>query len=270
MRKKKIGVWLIFGILLCLGCGSCSVNPVTGEKQFILFPASQDVELGRKWAPQVEKELGGRLENANVQDYVNSVGQKIANVSEVRDYKFIYTVLDNDEVNAFALPGGYIFITKGMLKQLKSEAQLAAVLGHETAHVTARHVAEAMSWQIGVDVLLSVVITDETPQSVVKVSQYAIQITKLRFSRVDELQADSIGADYMVKADYSPYGMVEVMEMLEKQREVVPIEFLSTHPSPANRSAILSDRIQSKYYDLQNLKKGREDYQERILSVLTN
>lgn len=268
MAKKKIGVWLLFGVLLCLGCGSCSVNPVTGEKQFILFPAGQDVELGRKWAPQVEKELGGRLENANVQNYVSFVGQKIANVSGTSDYVFTYTVLNNDEVNAFALPGGYVFVTKGMLKQLKSEAQLAAVLGHETAHVTARHVAEAISWQIGVDMLLSAVITDKTPQSVVTTSRFAIQIAGLRFSRADELQSDSLGMDYMVKAGYSPYGMVETMEMLEKQRDSMPIEFLSSHPSPSNRSAILLDRIRSKYYDLPDLKKGHEDYQKRILSTL--
>jgi len=252
----------------CFLAAGCAVNPVSGEQRLMLVPENQDVQIGRTYAPEVEKQMGGRIENPALQNYINSVGQKIARVSHRPDLEYHFVALNDDSVNAFALPGGFVFVTKGMLHKLDSEAQLAGILAHETVHIVARHAAEAMSWQIGTDILLSAVISEKTPQGAVTAANLTRQIIGLKFSRADEREADSAGADYMIKAGYNPYGMVETMRMIEQQDSVRPVDFLSTHPSPANRIAGLTSQIQRRYYNLAALKIGREDYHKYVLQNL--
>jgi len=256
-------------MILCLWTG-CSVNPISGEKQFMLFPENQDVAIGLKYAPQIEKEMGGKIPNEALQSYINQVGQKIVRVSHKRGFDYQFTALNNKTVNAFALPGGYIFITKGMLEKLQTEAQLAGILAHETVHVVARHSSAAMSTQIGTELLLSAVITEDTPSSVSTAANLTRQIVTLKYSRKDERQADMAGMDYMVKAGYDPYGMVETMQMLQREQKTRSIEFFSTHPEPANRVTYLREKIQTKYPAPGGLKVGREDYQSRVLGQLNN
>jgi predicted Zn-dependent protease len=252
-------------------CAGCEVNPITGEERLMLFPEEQDVELGRKYAPEVEKALGGRVEDQALQNYVDSVGQKIARISHRPDFKYHYVAVKDKSTNAVALPGGYVFITKGMLTKLKSEAELAGVLAHETAHITARDVSNAMSNQIGIEILLTAVASRTSSQAVMTAADLAGQIVGLRFSRDDERTADLGGMDYMVRAGYSPYGMVETMEMLEQEQTIRPIEFLSSHPPPENRVAYLRQRIQTHYFNsAAGLLVGKEDYSSNVLERLKN
>ncbi len=246
----------------------CAVNPVTGKKQFMLLSPTEELQLGAQYAPEIEKQLKGPIDNPTIQNYVSSIGQSIARISHKPDMLFHYTAVNDDSINAMALPGGHIFITKGLLKQLNTESQLAAILAHETVHVTARHSASAMSTQIGIDLILSAVTSEETPQTLMTISRIGTQMLHLSYSRSDEYQADQYALDYLVKAGYNPYALVETMQMLERQNQTRPFEYFSTHPSPKNRQKNLLDHINQKAYP----NTGRTNptqYQKAILNNLT-
>ena len=262
-------VLLILGLIFCL-CIGCAINPVTGEEELMLFPEQQDIAIGRKYAPEVEKQMGGRIANEGLQNYVDSVGQRIARVYHKPHLEYHFVALEDKSVNALALPGGYVFVTKGMLKELTSEAQLAGILAHEIVHVVARDTSNVMSNQIGIDLLLSAVLSDKTPRGVLTAADLTHQILSLQYSREDEETADLAGLDYMVWAGYDPYGMVETMQMLQSRHEVRPMEFFSTHPSPENRMIYLTQTIQTKYYSLAGLRIGREDYHRAVSQQLNN
>ena len=265
MNKQFRPMILVLTLSLAVGC---ETNPITGKTQLMLIPQQQDVEIGKKYAPEIEKQMGGEIPDQTLQNYINTVGQKIARVSHNQSFKYTFTALQDKSVNAFALPGGYIFITKGMLQNLRTEAQLAGILAHEIVHVVARDVANAMSTQIGIDLLLSTVTSEKTPQTALTVAQLGTQIMSLRFSRTDEKEADLGGLDYMIAAGYNPYGLVESMEMLTAQGQERPIEFLSTHPAPQNRSAYLKQSIMTKQFSLANTRIGKEEYKTAVLSRL--
>ena len=253
MLKKSIILLLPVYLMLISGC---AVNPLTGEEEFMFLGQEQDLEIGRKYAPEIEKQMGGKIDNEGLQNYLDRVGKRLVGVSHKPELDFHFTALADESVNAMALPGGYVFITKGMLEKLDSEAQLAGILGHEIAHVAAR--------EIGIGLLLSAATSEQTPAGVLTIADLARQILSLRYSRQDERQADIAGIGYMFEAGYNPYGMIETMQMLENERKFRPIEFFSTHPLPENRMAYLTAKIQSSYYGLAGLKVGQEDYQRYI------
>ncbi len=246
----------------------CATNPITGETELMLIGEDQDVEIGRKYAPRIEEELGGRIEDPVLQQYVDRVGKSVARVSQKPYFDYHFVALNDESTNAFALPGGYIFITRGMLEKLQTESQLAAVLAHETAHVVARDVANAMSNQIGMTILLAAMATSGAPGEAVRAADLTTQIIGLKFSRTDEQYADLGGMDYMVRAGYNPYGMVETMQMLESLSGTRPPEFLSTHPSPENRIGYITQDIQRKYAGVEALKKGKAQYKQLVLDRL--
>jgi predicted Zn-dependent protease len=266
--SKKLTL-LILGTIFYL-CAGCAVNPITGEEELMLFPKEQDIEIGRKYAPEIEKELGGRIADESLQNYIDSVGQKIVRISHRPNWEYHFVAVQDKSLNAAALPGGYIFITKGMLENLETEAQLAAILAHETVHVVARDTLNMMSNQIGISLLLSAVTSGETSRGVLTAADLARTIIGLRYSRKDEREADLGGMDYMVAAGYNPYGMVETMQTLQNQHEVRPIEFLSSHPSPENRIAFLSQRAQTNSSNLESLKIGKEHYHSNVLERLND
>lgn len=255
-------------ILLLAICAGCAVNPITGKRELMLMTEAQDLDIGKKYAPELEKQMGGKIPDEALQNYINTVGQKVAKVSHRRTWDYHFIALDDDMVNAFALPGGYIFITKGMLKHLTTEAQLASVLGHEVAHVVARDTAVVMSREIGMDILLSAVTSEATSATARTVAGLTRQIIGLRFSRTDEKDADMAGLDYMVRAGYNPNGMVEIMQMLQDQQKTQTIEFFSTHPNPTSRVDYLKARIASRYRKLDGLIIGEDEFNTAVLSRL--
>jgi len=266
MNKNLI--LLIVASIVPLAAG-CAINPITGKREFMLIPEEQDVEIGQKYAPEIEKQMGGKIADPAIQAYVNSVGQKVAKVSHKPDIKYSYVALEDKNINAFALPGGFIFITKGMLQSLRTEAQLAGILAHETVHVVARDSANAMSKEIGVEMLMSAVTSEESAGGgLATVAQLSTQILSLKYSRSDERDADLGALDYLVSAGYTPYGMVESMEILAAQNSERPIEFLSTHPHPESRLDYLREKIATMQFNLQNAKVGREEYRGAILTRL--
>jgi len=260
---------LILGPIFYL-CAGCATNPITGEEELMLFSKEQDIEIGRKYAPEVEKQFGGRIANEGLQNYIDSVGQRIVRISHRPDWQYHFVAVEDKSLNAAALPGGYIFITRGMLEKLDTEAQLAGILAHETVHVVARDTLNMMSNQIGISLLLSAVTSAETSQGVLTAADLARMIIGLQYSRKDEREADIGGLDYMGAAGYNPYGMVETMQILQNQHNVRPIEFLSSHPSPENRLAYLKQRAQTHYSNLEGLKIGKEYYHSNVLQRLSD
>ncbi len=264
--KKQILLILCLFISVYAGC---VVNPITGEEEFILYSEDTDREIGVKYAPEIEKELGGKIENDQLQDYIQQVGLRVARQSHRPYIDYQFAALNDEMMNAFALPGGFIFITRGMLEKMETEAQLAAILGHETAHVVARDTANAMSKQIGMNLLLvGVASGTDAPAGAIRAADLALQIISLKYSRDDERIADIAGMDYMVKAGYNPIGMVETMQLLKDESDVRPIEFFSTHPDPQNRIQYLKGLINNRYASAQKQKIGKSLYQDNVTAIL--
>ncbi len=165
-----------------------------------------------------------------------------------------------------------MYITRGLLQELKTEAQLAAVLGHEVTHVVARHTVAAMSRQIGMTALLGVAIaggaTGAVRGDVPAATGFVNSLLTLQYSREDETEADLSGLSYMTQAGYDPNGMIETMQILEKLETTRPVEFFSTHPNPESRIAYLQDKIATRYSSLGGLKKGQEEYSQKVLAPL--
>ena len=234
----------------------------------MLISKSEEMEIGKSYAPEIEKQMGGKIQNDVIQVYIQSVGQKVARVSHRPDLQYHFTALNHKMVNAFALPGGYVFITRGMLEKLSNESELASILAHETTHIVARHSSNQISKQIGMQLLLSAAAASTKSAAAMQAADVAQQIIGLKFSREDEREADIVGMDYMVAAGYDPRGMLETMQMLERQSQQGQIDFMSSHPSPQNRLSYLSGRISTKYKNATGLKIGAMEYQRAVLDKL--
>lgn len=230
-------------VLLTAGLSAgCATNPATGEREISLIGEGQEVQMGQESDPQIIASMGLYQDDA-VQQYVNQLGQRLAAASERPDLPWTFRVIDDPTVNAFAVPGGFIYVTRGLMAHMTSEAQLVGVLGHEIGHVTARHSVSQMSRQqlaqigLGIGMILS-------PQlaQLGDLAGAGLQVLFLKYSRDNENEADELGVRYMRRVNYEPTQLAEVMATLERVSAEaessgrVP-EWLSTHPNPPNRVA---------------------------------
>lgn len=255
--------------------GHVDVNPVTGEKQRIQLSPRQEVVLGLQAREQMAVQHGGLYPDQTLQRYIDQVGERVVKGSEASKspYPFEFHLLrDPRTVNAFALPGGQVFITAALLGQLQSEAQLAGVLGHEAAHVVARHGAEHMAkQQLGAAVIngIGVATSDGSggPNAAV-LAQAVQQLASLRYGRADELESDELGFKFMVEAGYDPRGIAELMKILAATRGAggAPPEILSSHPDPGNRFERLKELIQANFP--QGIPRQLEDGRDRFAQVV--
>ena len=218
---------------------SSEVNEITGEKQYISLTKDDEIAMGINSAPQMAQEFGGLSQNSQYQQLVKQVGAKIVDNSDAKktNYPFqFYVLADNRTVNAFALPGGPIFITEALLTRLQNEDQLAGVLGHEVGHVIARHSAEQISKQElsqGIAGAAGVAVGDANSAYY---AQVVANMVNMKYGRDDELESDNLGVRFMIQSGYNPEALIGVMDILEEASggSQVP-EFQSSHPSPANR-----------------------------------
>ncbi len=210
---KRLATILFATALLLSGC---AVNPVTGERDFALVSESDEIQQGRRFHAEIVRRYGV-YEDPMLQAYVDDLGQKLARASHRAHLKYRFTVLDSPEINAFALPGGYIYITRGIMAYLDSEAELAGVLGHEIGHVTARHSVRQQAGQVATG-LLGVLIGAATGESgLVDLSQ-AIGTGIVRgYGRDHELEADRLGAEYLHSIGHDPEAMLDVIGVLKDQ-----------------------------------------------------
>jgi beta-barrel assembly-enhancing protease len=231
--------------------GSTSENPLTGEKQRVAMTPEQEVALGYKSAPQMAAQMGGLSQNEKARVLVRQLGEKLVaqSFAAKSPYKFSFHVLaDPRTVNAFALPGGPIFITEGLLRLLKSEAELAGVLGHEIGHVIARHSSERLAKQQLTQGLLGALVVGSGDYTTAQIGQMVGSMINMSYGREDELESDALGIRIMAEAGYDPRAMIRVMEVLAKasggSRQP---EFFSTHPAPENRTARIKEAISKQY-----------------------
>jgi predicted Zn-dependent protease len=266
MGMARNVVALCVAVISTSWLAGCAVDPVSGEKRLMLLSPQDEAKLGKAYAPRIEKELGGRIPDENLQSYINQIGQRMARVSHHPEFAYHYTAVQDPMINAFAVPGGHIFITRGLLEKLNSEAELASVLGHETGHIVAQHTAAAISREVVMTALAAA--SFGAGGNVGGASIFVTQCLSLQYSRDDETEADWAGLSYMTQAGYDPNGMVATMRVLQKLQTERPIEFFSTHPNPETRIADIDDRIQRRFAGVGQLKTGKSEYQEHVLAVL--
>ena len=244
--KLLIGAGIILFAVIKY-CSSAEVNPYTGEKQHIALTEEQEIAMGIQAAPQMAAQHGGLYPNENYQAFVDQVGQRLVNNSIAREtnYKYDFHLLaDQQTINAFALPGGQIFITYALFSKLENEDQLAGVLGHEIGHVVGRHSAERMAKQGLTQGILSGVAVGIDPNTAQGAAAIA-QMLNMQYGRDDELQSDDLGVRFMLKAGYNAEEMIGVMQILKAAAgpNRVP-ERMSTHPDPENRIQKIKDAIE--------------------------
>ncbi|HLO28084.1 MAG TPA: M48 family metalloprotease [Anaerolineales bacterium] len=253
-RLIMAGAIALFSIISYFG--SKQNNPITGETQYINISTDQEIALGLQAAPQMEQEFGGEDANTSDQALVDQTGNQIVQNSPAGNspYQFDFHLLaDPQTINAFALPGGQVFITRALFDKLQTEGELAGVLGHEIGHVIARHSAEQIAkTQLTEGLTGAAVIATYDPNNPASANSAQVaaligQLITLKFSRSDELEADRLGVCFMNNTGYDPNEMIDVMKILEaSQTGNQPPEFLSTHPDPGNR-------IQQIQQDMQNI-----------------
>ena len=237
---------------LSLLAAGCSVNPATGKSELIVLSQEQEIAMGVNAAPEFEKQFNGKVPDAALQQYVAAVGAKIAQVSDRQGLPYEYTLLTSDVPNAFALPGGKIFVTAGLMSKMTNERQLAAVLGHETGHVAALHNVKGIQKQIGVSVLaeLAGMVAGDKGQAAKAATKVVGAVANLKYSRGNEYQADMLGVRYMARAGYNPWGMVELLETLfslnEKEGGTLT-EMFQTHPLTSKRIAEAKEIVQREH-----------------------
>jgi len=256
--------------VLLAGClsttAACAVNPATGERQFMLLSESDEIEMGRTADAQVT-EAYGLYDSEDLQAFVRAMGEDLASRSERPQLPWSFKVVDDAIVNAFALPGGFIFVTRGILASLNSDAELAGVLGHEIGHVTARHSASQLSRQqlqqfgLGVGAEVS-----SDFASAAGVLSAGIQVLNLRYGRGDETQSDELGVRYMSRAGYDPNALLGVFQTLALAAGGggrLP-EWQSTHPNPENREARIRELVAASGQDYSGYTSGRDEYLRRL------
>jgi predicted Zn-dependent protease len=229
---------LVAAALLAVLAAGCAVNPATGRREFTLVTADQELAIGRDGYGATVTEYG-KYDDVALAAYVDTIGNRLARASERPDLQWHFTVLDDPMINAFAMPGGYIYVTRGILAHLNSEAQLAGVLGHEIGHVTARHSAKHITQQQIAGLGMAVAGAFSTTfQQYSGAAQQALGLLMLKYSRDDETQADELGIRYATAAGYDPREIPATYAMLKRvsQRGGSSLPFyLSTHPDPGNR-----------------------------------
>ena len=212
----------LVALLSLASLGGCTTNQTTGRSQFNAMSRDQEIALGAEAKPGLVQEMGGEVAREDVKAYVKEVGMKLAASTEGDNpsLPWEFTLLDSDVINAFALPGGKVFMSRGLATKMKNEAQLASVLGHEVGHVTARHINDRMAdsmWVSAAAGIASVLLEDTTGaigELAPQVVQLGGQSVLMRFNRKQELEADSLGVRYMVKNDYDPTGALGVICLL--------------------------------------------------------
>jgi predicted Zn-dependent protease len=237
-----------------------SINPVTGEKQHVALNATQEMQLGLQSAPRMAAEMGGAARDDDpMQKLVSQVGMRVLHNSDAArgpyTDNFHYRLLTDDKtINAFALPGGQVFITRALLVRLENEAELAGVLGHETGHVIGRHTSEQLAKsQLGLSLVAAVAIGSSDRRgggySAAIIAGTVNHMLSLRYGRNDETEADAFGLKYMTQAGYDPRAMLGVMKVLQQvsQSRGRPPEMLQTHPYPEHRTEAINAWLKQNF-----------------------
>lgn len=242
MKKTSIRSFVFVMIIAIIV--SCAVNPVTGKRELMLVSEDQEISMGREYDPQIVQ-MYGVYDDAKLQEFVTTLGKQMAQISHRSDLQYEFKVMDSPVINAFAVPGGYVYITRGILAYLNNEAEFAGVLGHEIGHITSRHSAQQMSQQqlaqlgFGVGVVAGQIagLDENLLAGAAQFAQTGIGLLFLKFGRDDERESDILGVEYSTKIGYDAREMANFFATLERMHpsESGLPSWFSTHPSSAER-----------------------------------
>ena len=264
---------IVIGLLAFIWILQCAVNPVTGKREFMLLSEADEIALGQQTDQQIIQQYG-LYDNAELTNYIDQMGQKMGKITHRPNLKYSFKVLDTPVINAFAVPGGYVYFTRGILAYLNNEAELAGVMGHELGHVTARHTAvqysRAQLAQVGLGVGM---VLSEKFRNYAGLANLGVQLLFLRFSRDNERQADDLGVEYSTRVGYNANDMANFFVTLERMqpqdRDGLPAWF-STHPNPEDRVGTIkrkSVELQKKYPQEQYVE-NRDQYLQKINGII--
>ncbi|HUW30582.1 MAG TPA: M48 family metallopeptidase [Planctomycetota bacterium] len=238
---------LLLAAFVMIGAAGCQ-----SARNFTIFSTAQEVEIGQQVSAEIERQ-NRMLADPAVVGYVSQVGAKVAAKAARQDVTYSFKVIDSpNQINAFAVPGGNIYIYSGLLRQMKTESELAAVLGHEVAHISLRHSMKRLTRQTGFELVLAVVLGENSPAWQSTVGKLVGNVAFLQFSKAEEEDADRDGLTFMYNAGYDPHGMVNLLTMFTtlQQSEPSKIEvFLSSHPAPQERVGIVKKLITTENLD---------------------
>ena len=271
MKNMFAGRAIILAVLIL---ASCAKNPVTGKRDLMLLSEDQEVAMGQQSDPDIIK-FFGLYEDKNLQNFIEEKGQQMAAISHRSNLKYEFKIVDSPVVNAFAVPGGYVYFTRGIMAHFNNEAEFAGVLGHEIGHITARHSAKqysnAMLAQIGL--VAGMVLAPEFAEFA-DLAQSGVGLLFLKFGRDAESQSDKLGVEYATKINYDAQemaGFFQTLDRLSEQSggEEVPT-FLSTHPDPADREAKVAKLAEDwrKKTNATDLKVNRNSYLKMIDGII--
>jgi predicted Zn-dependent protease len=266
---RKVSVSLFAPALaLAVAAAGCATNPATGQHQFSLMSEEQEIDAGRQNDVQIRRDMGVYSDRA-LEEYVAGVGMRLAAVSERPNLSWHFTVVDSPAINAFALPGGYVYITRGILPFLDDESQLAGVLGHEIGHVTARHAVQQYSKSTGAQLglILGSIFVPGGAQTA-QLGETGLGVLLLKNSRDDEAQADQLGVRYAARAGWDPAGVPRMLTTLGRVEEAsdnkgVP-NWLATHPAPEDRVQRVQAAVQTAEAGAERFTSDREGYLTRV------
>lgn len=282
----RLIVLVILGALCGAAGTGCAVNPATGRTIVVLNSWEKEIAMGLEAAPSMTSEFGGEVPDNEARLYVEEVGKRLLMGIEegVPDLPWEFTLLDSSVINAFALPGGQVFLSRGLADKLTSEAEMAGVIGHEIGHVTARHGNQRITKQIGFNVAMGavalVVGASDEDSDIRKYGQIGVpalafggNVVLLSYGRNEELEADMLGVRYMSRAGYNPVGQRMVMEVLQAASKggSRPPEWLSTHPESQTRISRINKLLSDEYAYTQNSPDyvmKEDEYQRRMLARL--
>lgn len=258
--------FLFLVLLTAVVTASCATNPVSGKRQMSLLSEAEELAIGQQQDAEIRKEMGV-YDDPELQRYVNDIGQQLASVSHRPNLPWTFTVVDSPAINAFALPGGYIYLTRGILAYLDDESELAGVLGHEIGHVTARHAAQAYTRQAqaGIGLALLSIFVPGTAQFA-DLGATGLSVLFLRHGREAELEADRLGVEYGSGSGFDPAGVPRFLATLARvdalSERGVP-NWLSTHPDPGSR-VVKAEPVAGKFVSAEAKTVNRDQYLERI------
>lgn len=253
---------------------SCATNPVTGKKQVVLMSEEQEIAMGKEADPQIVAQFG-LYENPTLQNFITTKGKQMAAISHRPGLNYEFKILDSEVLNAFAVPGGYVYFTRGIMAHFNNEAEFAGVLGHEIGHVAARHSVEqqrnAMLGQLGI--IAGVIISPQFGQFAEAASQ-GLGLLLLKFGRDAEMESDRLGVEYSSKIGYDATEMAGFFNTLERQSAATGSQelpdFLSTHPNPGDRNVTVAKLATDwkKQLNLTNPQVNRNEYLKKIEGLI--
>ncbi|MEW5692935.1 MAG: M48 family metalloprotease [Candidatus Hydrogenedentota bacterium] len=266
MKKNLIITLILFIPLICiLSC--TTTNPVTGEKQVVLLSEEEEKRLGEELYPKYTQQFNGLFQDDRLQSYVTEVGRKVASYSHRPNLNYEFNVVNSSEANAYALPGGKISITRGLISSLENEAQLASVFAHELGHISALHTARAYTRSVMAELILTGVGMYLEKKDIKYKNYYMLGgylvtgLVLLKYSRDDEREADKLGIEYLAKADYDPYQFVSVMQLLKSLEKRKPHKFevlFRSHPLTDERIQTALTLYQTQYSQYTGVKNNEE------------